>query len=80
MFEVCILRLLEAYLQAHDHQFRLKSRYSTNMCIFSVKSLIKYYTDQNTPAYSCLLCAGKATDRVNHRTLFAKLNKTKHHY
>ena len=35
--------------------------------------LIKYYTDQNTPVYTCLLDASKAFDRVNHWTLFAKL-------
>ena len=43
------------------------------MCIFTVKTLIKYYTDQNTPVYTCLLDASKAFDRVNHWTLFAKL-------
>ena len=43
------------------------------MCIFTVKTLIKYYTDQNTPVYTCLLDASKAFDRFNHWTLFAKL-------
>ena len=43
------------------------------MCIFTVKTLIKYYTDQNTPVYTCLLDASKAFDLVNHWTLFAKL-------
>ena len=37
------------------------------MCIFVVKPLIKYYTDQNNPHYTCLLDASKAFDRVNHR-------------
>ena len=57
----------------YDHQFGFKSRHSTDMCIFTVKNLIKYYTDQNTPVYTCLLDASKAFDRVNHWTLFAKL-------
>ena len=43
------------------------------MCIFTVKSLVKYYTSQNTPVYTCLLNASKSYDRVNHWTLFAKL-------
>ena len=42
------------------------------MCIFTVKTLINYYTHQNTPVYTCLLDASKAFDRVNHWTLFAK--------
>ena len=46
------------------------------MCIFTVKSLIKYYTYQNTPVYTCLLDASKAFDRVNHWTLLAKLINT----
>ena len=38
----------------HNHQFGFKSRHTTDMCIFTVKSLIKkymYYTDQNTHVY-----------------------------
>ena len=46
------------------------------MCIFTVKSVIKYYTEQNTAVYTCLLDARKAFDRVNHWTLFAKLIHT----
>ena len=46
------------------------------MCIFTVKCVIKYYTEQNTTVYTCLLDARKAFDRVNHWTLFAKLIDT----
>ena len=48
----------------------------TDMCICTVKSLIIYYTDHNTPVYTCLLYASKAFDRVNHWTLFAKIIDT----
>ena len=43
------------------------------MYIFIVKSLVKYYTGQNTPVYTCLLDASKAFDRVNHWTFFGKV-------
>ena len=43
------------------------------MGMYTVKSLVKYYTDQTTPVYACLLDASKAFDRVNPWTLFAKL-------
>ena len=76
LFEICILGVLEAHLQTHDHQFGFKSRHSTCMCIFTVKSWFKYYTDQSTPVYTCLLDASKAFERVNHWTLFAKLINT----
>ena len=62
-----------SYLIPHDHQFGLKAKYSTDMCIFTVKTLVKYYTDQNTPVYTCLPDANKVFDRVNHWPLFAKL-------
>ena len=42
----------------------------------TVKSLIKYYTDENTPVYTCLLDTSKAFDRVDYGTLFAMLMDT----
>ena len=58
------------------HQFGFTAKHSTDMYIFTVKTLVKYYTDQMTPVYTCLLDASKAFDRVNHWTLFAKLIET----
>ena len=43
------------------------------MCIYTVKSVIKYYTRQNSPVYTCFLDASKALDRISHWTLFKKL-------
>ena len=51
----------------------LKKQHSTDMCIFTLKSVIKYYTRQSTPVFSCFLDASKAFDRVNHWKLFSKL-------
>ena len=73
IFEICILELLELYLITHDHQFGFKSKHSTDMCIFTVRSIIKYYTRQNSPVYTCFLDTSKAFDRINHWTLFKKL-------
>ena len=73
LFEICILDVLEPYLLTNNYQFGFKSKYYTDMCNFTVKSLIKYYTDQNTSVYTCLLDASKTLDLLNHLTLFAKL-------
>ena len=43
------------------------------MCIFTVKSVIKYYTKQDSNVFTCFLDAAKAFDRVNHWTLFSKM-------
>ena len=73
MFELSLLEIIEKYLDKHDHQFGFKKQHSTDMCIFTLKSVIKYYTQQPTPVYSCFLVASKAFDRVNHWKLFNKL-------
>ena len=65
-FDNCILAVLEMYLITHDHQFGFKSKHSTDMCIFSVKSIVKDYTKQNSPVCTCFLDASKAFDRINH--------------
>ena len=47
------------------------------MCIFTVRSVIKYYTEQNSTVFTCFLDAAKAFDRVSHWTLFSKMIKKK---
>ena len=46
-----IVELLEMYLITHDHQFRLKSKHSTDMCIFTIIIIVKYYTIDKTVLY-----------------------------
>ena len=75
MFELCLMKLMESYLVTRDNQFGFKKKHSTDLCIFSVKSVIKYYNLYKNPVYSCFLDASKAYDRVNHWTLFKKLLK-----
>ena len=38
-------------------------QHATDMCIFTVKSVIKYYTRQNSTVFTCFLDAAKAVDR-----------------
>ena len=47
--------------------------HSTDFCIFTVKSVSKYYTQQHSPSYTCFLDASKAFDKINHFKLFRKL-------
>ena len=73
IFEICLLKMLEMYLDTDDYQFGFKSQHATDMCIFTVKSVIKYYTKPNSSVFTCFLDAAKAFDRVSHWTLFSKL-------
>ena len=50
----------------------LDLKHSADMCIFTVKSVIKYYTGQNTPVCTRFLDSSKAFDQVNHWTLLAQ--------
>ena len=43
------------------------------ICVFTVKSVIKYYTKQNSTVFTCFLDAAKVFDRVSHWTLFSKM-------
>ena len=73
IFEFCILSIIENYICAHDHQFGFKKQHATDMCIYTVKSVIKYYTRQNSPVYTFFFDASKAFDRISHWILFKKL-------
>ena len=74
IFELCILSIIENYICTHDHQFGFKKQHATDMCIYTVKSVIKYYTRPvYSPVYTCFLDASKAFDRISHWTLFVKL-------
>ena len=44
----------------HEQQFGFKSKQSTDMCIFTVKSVIKYYTEQNTAFINIYWTLGKS--------------------
>ena len=73
IFELCILSIIENYICTHDHQFGFKKQHATDMCIYTVKSVITYHTRQNSLVYTCFLDASKAFDRISHWTLFKKL-------
>ena len=54
-FEICLLEILEMYLITHDHQFGFKSKHSADMCIFSAKSIMKYYTEHGSAVFTSRL-------------------------
>ena len=73
IFELCIMRNVETQLITSDNQFGFKREPGTDLCRFTVKSVLKYYNLHYTPVYTCCFDASKAYDRVNHWTLFRKL-------
>ena len=65
IFELCIMRKVETQLITSDNQFGFKREHGTDLRIFTVKSVIKYYNLHNSPVYTCFLDTSKAYDRVN---------------
>ena len=43
IFELCIMNLIESHLLTKENQIGFKKKHSTDLCIFTVKSTIKYY-------------------------------------
>ena len=73
VIEKAVLHRLEAYLCTLDNQFSYKKGHGTEMCVWSLKNIIQYYTSRGSPVYLCFLDASKAFDRVNYWKLFRKL-------
>ena len=55
ILELCIMKLVETHLFTSDNQFGFKRQHGTDLCIFTVKSVIKYYNLCNSPVFTCFL-------------------------
>ena len=75
IIELVILNHIESYIATNDNQFGFKRKHGTDLCIYSLKNVVQYYKEHNSPVFACFLDASKAFDRVNFYTLFYKLVK-----
>jgi len=73
IIDLLIVNRYENLLHTSDNQFSYKKDHSTTMCTLVVKETVRYYLDNETPVYSCLLDASKAFDLVRHDILFKML-------
>ena len=73
ILEIILLNHIEEYIMTTENQFAYKKGHSTDMCIFTLKECIRYYTVHSTPMYVCFLDASKAFDCINHWKLFKVL-------
>ena len=72
ILKLCLATIMDAHLVTSDNQFGFKQKHSTDLCIYTVKSIIQYYNYYNSPVYTHFLGASKIFDRVNHWTVFKK--------
>ena len=43
LFELCLSKLLDTFLVTSDNEFGFNRKHATDLCIYTVKSVIKYY-------------------------------------
>ena len=70
ILEICVQMKLEDYSWTTHNQFGYKTGYSTDMCVFILREIVRHYNKHRTPMYVCFLDASKAFDCVNHWKLF----------
>jgi hypothetical protein len=73
VFESCILQKLQIYLRTSERQFGFKKSVGCRDAIYTVKSVINYFTKNNSTMNICAIDLTKAFDKVNHSVLFKKL-------
>ena len=73
LFELCLSKILDGYLCTSENQVGFKKKHATDLCIYTVKSVIKDHNHFSSAVFTCFLDASKAFDRVIHWTLFKKL-------
>lgn len=73
VFEKIILIRIQDLLCTTDNQFSYKANLSSEMCVFTMKSILDFYITSSSPIYLCFIDSSKAFDRVNYQCLFTKL-------
>ena len=75
LLERLLLGRLTSYLETSDNQFGYKRKIGCEMAVFSIKQVISFYSQSNTPIYATYLDASQAFNKVDHRILIEKLMK-----
>lgn len=73
--ELCLLHRYESYLYNTDNQFGYKKKLGTELCLYTLKEIVDFYYERQTPVHICFIDASKAFDRINYHKLFIKLLK-----
>jgi hypothetical protein len=75
ILEKSILENFKNYLVSSDNQFGFKKKLGCSDAIFSLRSTVDYFVNNNSTVNICSLDVAKAFDRTNHFGLFIKLMK-----
>ena len=73
VLELCFADRLASYLQVEELQFGFVLNEGCQKALFTVETVINYFTCRGSPVFMVSLDISKACDRVNHFALFYKL-------
>lgn len=72
--------LLNSFLQTrttlHDAQHGFRQGLSTETAILCLKQTVQFYTERQTPVFTCFLDMSKAFDMVDYDKLWCKMLKS----
>ncbi len=75
ILEIVLLNYIDSFIDTTCNQFGFKRKSRTDMCVYSLKNTMQFYSNHDNPVFGCFLDASKAFDRVNYWCLFSKLIK-----
>ena len=73
LLELCMSERLNHLFKVDELQYGFVAGKGCQKALFSLESIVNYYTSRGSPVYMAALDATKAFDRVNHYALFHKL-------
>ena len=73
VFEHCLLKQLQSFVNSDDNQFGFKKGLSCSHAIFTVRNIVNRWVSRGSTANLCAIDLSKAFDKVNHHALFTKL-------
>ncbi|XP_037866696.2 uncharacterized protein LOC119628475 [Bombyx mori] len=76
VLDAVLERQVSDHLTLSDAQFGFRPMLSTECAILSLKHVVGYYTERNTPVYAVFLDLSKAFDLVRYDLLWGKLRQT----
>jgi len=72
-FEHCILDRFSDFFVTSDNQFGFKRHSGCSYAVYTLKSVVDYYTNYGSTVNICSIDLSKAFDKMNHHALFIQL-------
>ena len=72
VLKLCLFSRLESYLKVNELKFGFAPNKGCQKALFTLETVVNYFSDRGNLVYVASLDVSKAFDRVNHIALFIK--------